>query len=198
MKKFAGLVGVSFVLLTATPSHAEIGAPAANTTTAKVVGSNFGKQGQILVFASTSANLGGQIQSGNNAFVLSLDPSMGYFINDQIFIGGLFGLNVQSGTATSVTFSIGPTIGVHLPLTDVFSALPSFGLEYDLFSFSPPGGFGGTTNNSELQIKLRGDFLYHVAPHFSFIGGPYITQGVGNTTITQLGINVGILGWFTP
>jgi hypothetical protein len=163
-------------------------------------------------FATVSKN-------GGSGTEFSVAPAADFFVIQNLSVGGniLFGVfnPAQSGSGPSTTatlFGIAPRVGYNIPLTDMISFWPKVYFSYTTVNLSSGGGSAG---GNATAIGLFAPIMFVPAPHFFLgIGPDFSTQlssnstfsgstggvsasgSTSNPTVTQVGIQATIGGWF--
>lgn len=181
-------------------SGAVVPAPPGSTTTAS------------FQFATVSKN-------GGSGTEFSVAPAADYFVIPNLSVGGniLFGVfnpaQAGSGPSTTATlFGIAPRVGYNISITDMISFWPKAYFAYTTFNASAGGGSSG---GNATAIGLFAPIVFVPVPHF-FLGiGPNFSMqlssnstfsgssggvsasgSTSNPTVTQVGVQATIGGWF--
>lgn len=154
------------------------------------------QEGNMMVGASL-ADFGLDFQKGNTSFSMSLHPRIGYFVKDNIAVGGLVKLGVNTAKDyTAFNYGIG-VFGRYYFSDENLQVLRSarWFLEAD-FGFNgvniKSGGVSSNTNG--LGIGFGPGLAYFITENIALEGllKYNLTTGFGNsTTNNRLGLNVG-------
>jgi hypothetical protein len=197
----------------ATPDTAE---PASGAAPEKPAEPVFGRAGQIVLSTATSAWVGyrSYSQSKGSSTEVWVEPSVDYFVVDEIsigadaFVGYSSGNGLDSnGTVTELSatnFGIAPSLGANLPLTEWASIWLRGDLGFGTVS-SSVSSLDGTNQHSRKRtwIDLSLPFLVHPSSHF-FVGvGPFLFHELSDKDQydfenrgTELGLSLVLGGWF--
>jgi hypothetical protein len=159
--------------LASSPAHAQGGA--------------FGAPGEIAITGDFEGHL-------NKGWELRLHPSVDYFIAPNVSIGGVVGLQYDSGTPSRTQLDLGVRAGYNLYIAPQVSFWPMVGIYYSHFTVSSTANTPSTSGSST-SLGIFAPFLYHIAPHFFLGAGPRFTlplDGGGNS----YGIQTVVGGWF--
>lgn len=154
------------------------------------------QEGNMMVGASL-ADFGLDFQKGNTGFSMSLNPRIGYFVKDNIAIGGIvkLGLNTQKNS-TAFDYGIGAFGRYYFTDKDIEVLKSSrWFVEVDF-------GFNGrnvkvndvSANTNGLGIGFGPGLAYFITDNIALEGllKYNITTGFGNsTTNNRLGLNLG-------
>ena len=155
--------------------------------TARAQAQAFGDQGQLAI--SADANLGftgaSYSDNGGSAFTFLIQPSVDYFVIDNLSLGGFVAYEHVStspgggGNSTNTdVFGIGPRIGYNIRIGNSFSFWPRALIEYTTASTSAGGP---SQSQNAWEIGVFAPFLFHPVEHF-FLGlGPILTTQLSNS-----------------
>jgi hypothetical protein len=161
---------------------------------------NFGHRGQIVVNSSfigpslvvSSSAPGGALgyESDSEAFFISINPSVDYFLQENLSIGGSVGLaTTLSDGADLLAIALRVRAGYNIPMNDKVTVWPSLGL-----------GIGhldvGIADTTFFEVAINAPFLYHIAPHFYIGAGPGLTTLLGDDTSVTLQASTVLGGYF--
>lgn len=180
-------------------------------------GRDFGSSGVLNFAAATNLTLAfgsSKPPTGDSSSFsrIQLQPSLDYFVIDNVSIGALLGISLASdkpaGASDSnkaTTLSVGPRVGYNLWVTPGSLGLwPQLGILYSSTSTSSGGKDGPTV--SKMSLDLNVPLLIHPVHHFHFGVGPFVTMDLsskaslnGNSQDgskdTIFGIRGEIAGW---
>jgi len=111
-------------------------------------------------------------KTGGGAWSLHLVPSLDYFIQDHLSVGGLVGIDKDGGGST---IRFGARIGYDVPLGALVSMWPRGGIQ--VAHSSPNEGPGVTVTSLGIDVP----FLFHFVPHFLLGVGPFIYVPLTNS-----------------
>jgi len=111
-------------------------------------------------------------KTGGGDWSLHLVPSLDYFIQDHLSVGGLVGIDKDGGGST---IRFGARVGYDIPLGSLVSMWPRGGLEVS--HSSPNMGSGATVTSVGIDVP----FLFHFVPHFLLGVGPFISVPLSNS-----------------
>ena len=194
-KMMSTLVAVSVLFAAAPGSAAE-------------AGPGFGHAGQIvpsgsLAFTWSSTKAPGGGSASDTSFTFA--PTVGYFIIDNVIVGGslLGAVHSPEGAPNVTSFGIAVMGGYNVNLMEKFSLLPELSLGYASVS---SGSGDAKISYGSFGLDIFVPVLWHPVPHF-FLGiGPNLhadltssataggVSGDGNKT-TTFGIMTTIGGW---
>ncbi len=152
------------------------------------------QKGNIMVGMQV-ANIGGTFQNGSNSFALSLTPSAAYFVKNNLALGGMIDLGLQSeNSSTSFSYGIGPWARYYFegPKKMRFSPHASFFLDGFVGFQGISHQHGGSTNG--IGIKVGPGLSYFLTSNISLDAAINynLVLGFGNaTTVNKLGLNIG-------
>jgi hypothetical protein len=156
------------------------------------------QQGNLLVGASLG-DIGLGLQSGNTSFSLSINPKLGYFIQDNIALGGEVKLGLATdNTGTVVNYGIGAFGRYYFGQKNMVLMKHArfFGEASAGFNGlnSDPKGSVGATNTNGLGIGVGPGVAYFITPNIGLetLLKYDLTVGFGNaTTYSKFGLSVG-------
>lgn len=159
-------------------------------------GGSFGNAGQIVVSSDASGSLGYTTQGPGMGY-LTIEPSVDYFLKENLSIGSSIRLRVLFGDGdTAAAFGISARVGYNIALTDKISVWPkgvvTLDLGDDLLGTVPEG----TLTASTVILEGYAPFLYHVTPHFFLGAGPRLAVGLGDDVDITFGVATTIGGYF--
>ncbi|ASZ11295.1 porin family protein [Chitinophaga pendula] len=156
------------------------------------------QKGNMMVGASLT-DLGLNFQKDNTSFTLNLSPRLGWFIKDDLAIGGYakLGLQTAKGAGTQTNYGIGAFARYFIQDKNVrqleFSKRTRFFLEAE-------AGFGGTSNSKTststtgLDLGIGPGLAYFITPNVALeaLLKYNLTVGFGSsTTSNRLGLGLG-------
>jgi hypothetical protein len=148
---------------------------------ARAQGGGFGAPGEIVIRGDFEGHL-------RNGWELRLHPAIDYFIANNVSIGGVIGLQYNSGTPSRTTVDLGLRAGYNLAITAPVTFWPTVGIFYSHTSSN--GNSGSST-----FLEIFAPFLYHIVPHF-FVGvGPDFELSLDNNG-NGYGLQTVVGGWF--
>jgi hypothetical protein len=147
---------------------------------------NFGNVGQIVISSDFYGSMG--YSSGAEAFFIELNPSVDYFLKENLSLGGsvLLATAISDGD-DSLSVGLRVRAGYNVWLSDKVSVWPQLGLGV---------GHTGASDNTYLEIALNSPFLVHLAPHFFVGGGPGLITQIGGDTTATLQVSTVVGGYF--
>jgi len=166
------------------PAHAQEEAPppaASGSTSAQAAGSGiftinsgpFGDASQMVVSISSEGEFPFSFsKTGGGSWNLRLRPSLDYFIQPKVSVGGIIVLDKDGGGST---IGLGARAGYNVALSSLVSIWVRGGL--DVFRTSPNNG--PTTTVTDLNINVP--FLFHFQPHFLLGVGPFFSLPLTNS-----------------
>jgi hypothetical protein len=147
---------------------------------------NFGNVGQIAISSDFQGSMG--YRSSLKAFFIALNPSVDYFLKENLSLGGSVTLATTISDGSDL-LAVGLRVrgGYSVWLSDKVSVWPQLGL-----------GVGHTNlgDNTYLEIALTAPFLVHLAPHFFVGGGPGLITQLGSDTAATLHVSTVVGGYF--
>jgi hypothetical protein len=162
--------------------------------------SGFGAQGQLVIGGALEApiNSGGTntrpmlgiAKTSGGDTIISIQPSLDYFIIPNVSVGGVVGLTVVTGRPGRTTVLLGARGGYNLNLADRVSFWPTLGLSFEHTSVGNGGG-----SDQQTYLNILAPFLFHLAPHFFVGAGPFIDVGLGAFDPNLFGIWSVVGGW---
>ncbi|HET6146034.1 MAG TPA: hypothetical protein VFH68_00760 [Polyangia bacterium] len=147
---------------------------------ARAQGGGFGAPGQIVIRGDFEGHL-------RNGWELRLHPAIDYFIANNVSIGGVVGLQYNSGPSTT-TVELGVRAGYNLAIVNQVTFWPTAGIFYSHFS-------NDMTSGSSTFLEIFAPFLYHIVPHFFVGAGPIFDLSLDNNG-NGYGLQTVIGGWF--
>ena len=180
-------------------------------------GKEFGDAGVLNFAAATNLTLAfgsSKPPTGDSSSfsTIGIQPSLDYFVVQNLSIGALVGLQLQSkktaGATDSdkaTTISVGPRLGYNIWFTPGSLGLwPQLGFLYQSQSQSPGGKDGPTLSRQTIELNLP--ILIHPVKHFHFGVGPFVDldlaakasfngNSVDGPKDTVFGIKGEIAGW---
>ena len=182
-------------------------------------GKEFGDAGVLNFAAATNLTLAfGSIKppnggdSGSTSDIL-VQPSIDYFVIQNLSIGALVGLELRSQKTPpstdadkSTTIRVGPRLGYNIWITPGSVGLwPKIGFLFETTSFNSQGKDQGSESRQVIGIDLP--FLIHPVHHFHFGIGPFVEMDIAAKTsppsgpsadgakATVFGLRADIAGW---
>ena len=152
-------------------------------SSARAQGGGFGAPGEIVIRGDFEGHL-------RNGWELRLHPSIDYFIAPNVSVGGLVGLQYNSGNPSRTTVDLGIRAGYDLAIANQLTFWPTVGIVYSHTSLSNNMGSGSSTN-----LEIFAPFLYHIVPHFFVGAGPIFDLSLDNNG-NGYGLQTTIGGWF--
>ena len=146
-------------------------------------GGGFGAPGEIVIRGDFEGHL-------RNGWELRLHPAIDYFIADNVSVGGLVGLQYNSGNPSSTTIELGVRAGYNLAIVNPVSFWPTIGILYQHHSNST-----GMGSSSSTVLEIFAPFLYHIVPHFFVGAGPIFDLPLSSGG-NSYGLQTVIGGWF--
>lgn len=175
----------------------------------------FGLKRQLVVQgASGAAVLGRHTQFTepgrtyrNDVFEVSLSPSIGTFVADNLLIGGFVDFNALTGGGDyTLGIAVGPYIGYRLAAGQGLSLLPTLGVGYKFNRSHFDATDTTEADNVDSQLiyaRAHVDLVVPLRPHLSMTVGPFVHQSLFNHSgdainpwYTNYGAQLGLLGWF--
>ena len=150
-------------------------------------GGAFGAPGEIAITGDFEGHL-------NNGWELRLHPSLDYFIAPNVSVGGVVGLQYNSGTPSRTELDLGVRAGYNLAITPQVTFWPMVGIYYSHFTVSSTAN-SPSSSGSSTSLGIFAPFLYHISTHFFLGAGPRFTlplDGGGNS----YGVQTVVGGWF--
>ncbi|WP_338872708.1 hypothetical protein [Myxococcus stipitatus] len=158
-------------------------------------GGSFGNAGQIVVSSDASGSLG-YTTEGPGIGYLTIEPSVDYFLKENLSIGSSIRLRVLFGEGDTVAaFGISARVGYNIALTDKISVWPKGVVTLDVGD-NILGTQEGTLFASTVILEGYAPFLYHVTPHFFLGAGPRLAVGLGDDVDVTFGVATTIGGYF--
>ncbi|WP_342377560.1 hypothetical protein NVS55_39660 [Myxococcus stipitatus] len=159
-------------------------------------GGSFGNAGQIVVSSDASGSLG-YTTEGSGYGYFSIEPSVDYFLKENLSIGSGIRLRVVFPEGdTAAAFGISARVGYNISLTDKISVWPkgvvTLNVGDDLLGTIPEGTLAAAT----VILEGYAPFLYHVTPHFFLGAGPRLALGLGDDVEVTFGVATTIGGYF--
>lgn len=156
------------------------------------------QKGNLLVGASLG-DIGLGLQSGNTSFSLSINPKLGYFIQDNIALGGEVDLGFATdNTGTVINYGVGAFGRYYFGQKNMVLLKHArfFGEASAGFSGlnSDPKGPIGATNTNGLGLGAGPGLAYFITPNIGLetLLKYDLTVGFGNaTTYSRFGLKVG-------
>jgi len=140
---------------------------------ARAQAQSFGASGQAAFTMTSQGDFPFSFsKTGGGDWSLHLVPSLDYFIQEHLSVGGLIGLDTDGGGST---IRFGARVGYDVPLGALVSMWPRGGLQ--VAHTSPKDGPG--VNVTTLGFELP--FLFHFVPHFLLGVGPFISVPLTNS-----------------
>jgi hypothetical protein len=131
-----------------------------------------------------------------DAWQLSLQPALDYFLTSRFSVGALVRYTHLSGGAGTGAnddgtnaFSLGARAGAHFAVNSQFSVWPMGGLIFDWRSVNH-------SSSTNTWLALWAPVLFHPAPHFFAGLGPTFQLGLTGDGANQFGIDSMLGGWF--
>lgn len=165
---------------------------------------SFGIDKHVAISSDASLSVQRSTTSGVSGATTSiqLSPALDYFSVDSFSIGGFVGASyTTTGDDHSTRFSIGPRVGYHVVVSDMFSVWPKVGFSYAATTSTVDQAVGATTvavttRNSNVTLNLFAPFMVHPAPHFFAGFGPFLDTDVRGDARTRVwGGKLLIGGW---
>ncbi|QSQ12032.1 hypothetical protein [Myxococcus landrumensis] len=158
-------------------------------------GGSFGNAGQIVVSSDASGSLGYTTEGAGYGY-LSIEPSVDYFLKENLSIGSGIRLRALFGDGdTLAAFGISARVGYNISLTDKISVWPKGVVTLfvgDDILATPEGTLAAST----VILEGYAPFLYHVTPHFFLGAGPRLALGLGDDVEVTFGVATTIGGYF--
>src|SRR5580698_8456845 len=154
------------------------------------VASGFGGTGQW-VFSMETADAGSGrffIHGSNGNASITLNPSVDYFIANNISVGGSVSFSYDSSGAGATTIGVGARAGYNLNITGQVGFWPSLRLFAEHVN-------ANHTGSSDSSFGIFAPFLYHLTPHFFLGAGPDFNLGLSGGSYKEYGIDFIIGGW---
>jgi hypothetical protein len=153
-------------------------------------GGGFGAGGAWVFSMQTAGGGGGFLflhkRSGGGSEV-DVHPAVDYFLGNGISIGGLAGVDAQSGGTTHL--DVGARVGFNLNINEHLGFWPTVGV------FASHSSNSDHTSSSSAGLEIFAPFLYHLVPHF-FLGlGPSFDVSFNDNQTKDFGIDFVIGGW---
>lgn len=154
------------------------------------------EQGNMLVGANL-ANIGGTFQNGGSRFNLNLTPKMGWFIKDDIAIGGEVNLGLSTGNSmTDFNYGIGAFGRYYIKDKEIeMSSRTRWFLEANAGINGVNTKSGGmSTNTNGLGLGFGPGLAYFITPNVGLeaLLKYDLTVGFGSsTTAHRVGVNLG-------
>lgn len=166
----------------------EASAQPVDTSASPSTPGNFGSMGQIVIGSEFQGSIG--YHSGREAFFIGLRPSVDYFLQENLSIGGAvaLGTTFMSGD-DPLELGLRVRAGYNVPINERVTVWPTLGLgviHYDQFLAS--GTF--------FEVAITAPFLVHLAPHFFVGGGPGLITQLGEDTAVTLQLSTVVGGYF--
>jgi hypothetical protein len=177
----------------------------------------FGQRGQLVLRGATNANVLGVHESVTtpagemtaNLVSFVVEPSMGLFVIDNLYVGGLIDVGYRySGGAYNLTAGVGPTVGYRVPISANTSFFPTLSAlyEFNRMQVKTTTALGVTQHahydGQEVNLRVRADFVFHLAHRVSLTAGPFVEQSVyahdmnkNQPWTTTYGLAAGVLAW---
>jgi hypothetical protein len=189
------------------PPTATAGAPAAGDTAAE-----FGQLGQIAIsgdlqasFVHESQSLPGGAASPPSTTVISIQPSLDYFVAPNVSVGGAIPIthgDFGSGNGTLTGIGILARAGYNLHLAPLLSLWPQLEIGYVHESIDPGGGVA-SQSGYVVPLRIFAPLLIHPVAHlFVGIGPVFQTDliskvgGQDSVKTTDFGIASVVGGYF--
>jgi hypothetical protein len=151
------------------------------SSVARAQGGGFGAPGEIVIRGDFEGHL-------RNGWELRLHPSIDYFIANNLSVGGLVGLQYNSGNPSTTIVDLGVRAGYNLAIVNQVTFWPTVGISYSHFS-------SGMNSGSSTFLEIFAPFLYHIVPHFFVGAGPVFDLSLDNNG-NSYGLQTTIGGWF--
>ena len=140
---------------------------------ARAQAQSFGASGQAAFTMTSQGDFPFSFsKTGGGDWSLHLVPSLDYFIQEHLSVGGLIGLDTDGGGST---IRFGARVGYDVPLGALVSMWPRGGLQVAHMSPKDSPGVNVTTLGFELP------FLFHFVPHILLGVGPFISVPLTNS-----------------
>ena len=161
---------------------------------------NFGSAGQIVIntafsgplLAITPASPGAALgyESNSEALFLSINPSVDYFLQENLSVGGSVGLATALADGPDLMIlALRVRAGYNIPMSEKITVWPQLSLGLGHADF-------GLADTTFFEVAINAPFLYHVSPHFYIGAGPGLTTLLGDDTSVTLGGSTVIGGYF--
>jgi hypothetical protein len=111
-------------------------------------------------------------KTGGGSWSLRLRPSLDYFVQSRVSVGGIIVLAKDGGSST---IGLGARAGYNVPLGSLVSLWVRGGL--DISRTSPNNGPSTTIT----ALSIEAPFLFHFAPHFLLGAGPFFSVPLTNS-----------------
>jgi len=152
------------------PPPAAAPAPAAGFA---VSSAPFGAAGQLAFSMASEGEFPFSFsKTGSSAWSLRLRPSLDYFIQEHLSVGGLIGIDKDGGGSV---LRFGVRAGYDVPLGGIVSLWVRGGL--DVARTSVNNGPSFTVTSLTIDVP----FLFHFAPHFLLGVGPFFSVPLSNS-----------------
>ncbi|QRK04168.1 hypothetical protein JQX13_28280 [Archangium violaceum] len=164
-------------------------AVAQRAETTPAAGSGFGAAGQIAISSDASASIG-YSTAGSDAFFINLNPSVDYFLQQNLSIGAAVLLSRSFNEGPDLT-SLGLSVrmGYNHALGEQVSLWPrlSVGIQH-----SSIGSASGTAFVADAFAPV----LLHLVPHFFIGAGPRVSFVAGDGSGVSISIDTTLGGYF--
>lgn len=164
-------------------------AVAQRAETAPAAGSGFGAAGQIAISSDASASIG-YSTAGADAFFINLNPSVDYFLQQNLSIGAAVLLSrsfMEGPDSTGLGLSL--RVGYNHALNEQVSLWPrlSVGLRHTIV---------GSSSGTAFVADAFAPFLLHLVPHFFIGAGPRVSFAAGDDSGVSISIDTTLGGYF--
>ncbi|WNG45162.1 hypothetical protein F0U60_14390 [Archangium minus] len=164
-------------------------AAAQRAETTPTVGSGFGAAGQITISSDASANIGFST-AGADAFFINLNPSVDYFLQQNLSIGAAVLLSRSFADGPDLTgLGLSLRVGYNHALSEQVSLWPRLSVG---FQHSIAGSFSSTAFVADIFAPV----LFHVVPHFFIGAGPRVNFAAGDASGVSISIDTTLGGYF--
>jgi hypothetical protein len=150
-------------------------------------GAGFGAPRQIVITGAFEGHL-------HNGWELRLHPSVDYFIAPNVSVGGVIGIQYNSGNPSVTTIDVGARAGYNLHIVDQFGFWPMAGIYFSSTRVSSTATTPSSSSNSTF-LGIFAPFLVHIVPHFFVGAGPSFNLALGNGG-NSYGLDTVVGGWF--